>query len=297
MRLLELFSGTHSIGKVAKEMGIEVVSLDRDLGDEDNGYKSPYHIKTDIMDWDYKQFPPHAFDLITASPVCLYWSRLRYTWIGRKCKSIHPTEIITKQHILDEQDKYGKPMVDKVFEIIKYFRPRYWWIENPQTGDMKNYIAETYEEFNKYYDIDYCKYCDWGYQKRTRFWTNIPNFIPKICNKDCENIITITTQEGAKHKGTGKEIQSKTRTMHKSPIGDQNKAKEQKIHRERMGTTKTIMDNGKIIRCNSKALRQKYKDFENLQTKKDKILGSGGTKLERYRIPPKLIKELLECCD
>ena len=27
-RLLELFSGTHSVGKVAKQLGIEVVSLD-----------------------------------------------------------------------------------------------------------------------------------------------------------------------------------------------------------------------------------------------------------------------------
>ena len=30
MRLLELFSGTHSVGKVATELGYEVLSLDVD---------------------------------------------------------------------------------------------------------------------------------------------------------------------------------------------------------------------------------------------------------------------------
>ena len=45
MKTLELFSGTGSVGKVCKNLGIEVVSLDRDL---------PADIKSDIMDWDYK---------------------------------------------------------------------------------------------------------------------------------------------------------------------------------------------------------------------------------------------------
>ena len=31
-------------------------------------------------------------------------------------------------------------MVDKIIEIIEYFKPNYYWIENPQTGGMKYYI-------------------------------------------------------------------------------------------------------------------------------------------------------------
>jgi hypothetical protein len=171
VRVLELFSGTGSIQKVCVERGWDVVSLDRDLKAD---------IKEDIMTWDYKKdYKPGDFDIITASPVCLWWSKLRNTWIGRKIKA-HGDKIITKELLLEDIEKYGKPMVDKVREIIDYFKPKYWWIENPQTGKMKEYITDL-----DYYDVDYCKYSTWGYKKRTRFWTNIKGFEPKKCNKDC----------------------------------------------------------------------------------------------------------------
>ena len=246
MRLLELFSGTHSIGKVAIKQGYEVISLDRDL---------PATIKEDIMTWNYKIYPPKHFDVITASPVCLWWSLLRNTWIGRICKTIHPTDVVTMAMINKDIDTYGKPMVNKIIEIIKYFQPKHWWIENPQTGKMKNYIESMYPEFNTYYDVDYCKYSDWGYQKRTRFWTNIKDYKPKVCKKDCENLV-----EGK--------------------------------HKHRMGSSKIIIDDGKKIVVNTATLRLKYKDFENIQPK---MQVPKTTKTERYRIPPKLIEEFLAC--
>ena len=57
-----------------------------------------------------------------------------------------------------------------------------------------------------------------------------------------------------------------------------------------MGSSKTIKDNGKIIVVNTASLRLKYKDFENIQPKMEI---PKTTKNERYRIPPKLIEELL----
>jgi hypothetical protein len=54
MLILELFSGTGSVGNVAKELGHEVVSLDRDMEAD---------IRADIMDWDYTAvFPTGNFD-------------------------------------------------------------------------------------------------------------------------------------------------------------------------------------------------------------------------------------------
>lgn len=194
MRVLELFSGTHSIGVVAKELGYDIVSLDRDLDENSKiykNYKSPYHIKEDILTWDYKKhFNVGDFDIITASPVCCMWSIVRNCWIGRKFKN--STEIVSKETLQRDIDIYGKPLVDKVFEIIEYFKPKYFWVENPRTSKMWNYIKKTYPQFNdnQYLLFDYCKYSTFGYKKPTIFLTNIPNITPKICNNDCENMDT-----------------------------------------------------------------------------------------------------------
>jgi len=197
MKLLELFSGTHSIGKVAKKKGYDVVSVDRDLGSKcpfGSGYESDIHHQEDIMTWNYKIYPPHHFKVITASPVCMWWSVLRKSWINRVCKKIRPDgEPVSRQDIDDDIDRYGKPMVDKVMEIIDYFKPEYYWIENPDGSDMKHYITKPY------YVVDYCKY-GLPYRKRTRIWTNIEDFEPLKCKYDCEFSTIIKKADGTYRK-------------------------------------------------------------------------------------------------
>ena len=65
MRLLELFSGTGSIGRAFEALGWEVTSLD---------LEGEPTIKCDILDWDHTKFPPGHFQVIWASPVCCEFS-------------------------------------------------------------------------------------------------------------------------------------------------------------------------------------------------------------------------------
>jgi hypothetical protein len=169
-RLLELFSGTHSVGKVAKELNIDVISLDLKGAD----------INIDIMEWNYKEYPIGYFNIIWASPPCRTFSSIKRTHIGRKNKY---GKIVTREDIEKEIITIGLPPLLRTLEIIKYFNPKNYIIENPQTGSMKKYLDLPY------YDVDYCKYANWGYRKRTRLWTNIKGFNPKICKQDCSSCV------------------------------------------------------------------------------------------------------------
>ena len=107
MNLLELFSGTKSVGTIAKSLGFNVISLDLKNAD----------INTDILEWDYKQFDRNHFDFIWSSPPCTEYSIA-------KTRGIRNIE-------------YVNSIVLQTIEIIKYFNPKYFVIQNPQTGLLK----------------------------------------------------------------------------------------------------------------------------------------------------------------
>jgi len=167
MRVLELFSGTGSVGKCCEALGYETLSLDID-GRAD--------ITMSILDWDYKAYPKDSFDMIWASPPCATFSKLQYSHLGRKrkCGSIY-----TREMMETEMKTIGDPLVKKALEIINYFNPELWFLENPNTGRLKD---REYMKDLPYYVVDYCMYCDWGYRKRTRIWTNKRDWIPKTCD-------------------------------------------------------------------------------------------------------------------
>ena len=156
MLLLELFAGTCSVGRVAKNFGYTVISLDLKNAD----------ICSDILEWDYTEYPTGMFQFIWASPPCTEYSRAKTTGVRK----------------IEEANK----IVKKTIEIIEYFKPRWWVIENPQTGLLKN--QDFMKDFD-YKDVDYCKYgC--RYRKRTRLWLNFNHWTPRpLCKKDCGNVV------------------------------------------------------------------------------------------------------------
>ena len=248
MNVLELFSGTHSVGKICDELGWECISVD-------NTMSATYEV--DIMDFDYKMYPKGYFDIIWGSPPCQTFSKVRDVWIGRKT-SHFGDKVITSEMLYDDMIQNGVPLLNRLLEIINYHKPKFYFIENPATGKMKNYVPDTMP----FYIVDYCKYANWGYKKRTQIWTNIKGFQPKVCDKNtpCDQIITINTQEGDKHGGGGKLIKAGTRTLHRAPLCNGRKCKSIK----------------KYLNSDVIPLIQK--------------------KEERYRIPPELIRDLLISC-
>jgi len=178
VRILELFSGTRSIGKVCDYLGWESVSVDFILPADHN---------CDIMDFDYKQYPKDHFDIVWSSPPCTEYSKA-------KTKG--------KRNI-----EYANLIVLKTLEIIQYFNCHYWYLENPQTGKLKD---QPFMLNLPYVDCDYCMYGK-PYRKRTRIWTNRDVKLC-LCNKKCGAFIN-GKHIGSCGNGT-KKYSDKAYTLH-----------------------------------------------------------------------------------
>ena len=161
---LDLFSGTGSVGERLRQLGFHVTSLDIDP-------KTNANIKTDIMTWDYvNQYPPGHFHVIAASVPCNEYSCAKT--VGER-----------KLRAADD-------LVTATLEIVDFFQPLLWWIENPSGGLLK-----TRDHLKKFpfVDVDYCQFSDWGYQKPTRFWGSqqIGKLEDRKCDQwTCPNLMT-----------------------------------------------------------------------------------------------------------
>lgn len=161
MNLLELFAGSRSIGKEAEKFNINVFS-----SDIENFDKVDYVVN--ILDFDVKKVPFKP-DIVWASPPYTGFSvaAIGHHWTGGKGAYIPSTDTA----------KLGILIAKKTIDIIKYFNPKYFFIENPRgllrkMDFMNDMIRHT---------ITYCQYGDTR-MKPTDIWTNNQKWIPKpIC--------------------------------------------------------------------------------------------------------------------
>lgn len=158
MKVLELFAGSRSVGKAAKELDMQVYSSDI------NNFKDIDYV-INILDFDINKVPFKP-DIIWASPPCTGFS---VAAIGRNWN--HDKTPKT------ETARLGIELVQKTIEIINYFQPSYWFMENPRGMLRKLDVVKDYKRNT----ITYCQYGD-ERMKPTDIWTNSNKWIPRpIC--------------------------------------------------------------------------------------------------------------------
>jgi hypothetical protein len=158
MKVLELFAGSRSVGKIAEELGMEVFSSDLI---EFEGI----HYPISILDFDVTKVPFQP-DVIWASPPCTGFSvaAIGHHWAGGKGAYIPKTETA----------KLGIELVKKTLEIIEHFQPTYWFMENPRGVLRKLDVVKGLKKNS----VTYCQYGD-ERMKPTDIWTNSDVWTPK----------------------------------------------------------------------------------------------------------------------
>jgi hypothetical protein len=158
MKVLELFAGSRSVGKIAEQLGMEVFSSDLI---EFEGI----HYPISILDFDVTKVPFQP-DIIWASPPCTGFSvaAIGHHWSGGKGAYIPKTETA----------KLGIELVRKTLEIIEHFQPTFWFMENPR-GVLRK--LDVVKGLNKQ-SVTYCQYGD-ERMKPTDIWTNSIMWTPK----------------------------------------------------------------------------------------------------------------------
>ena len=158
MKVLELFAGSRSVGKIAEELGMEVFSSDLIAFEG-------IHYPISILDFDVTKVPFKP-DVIWASPPCTGFSvaAIGYHWTGGRGAYIPKTDTA----------KLGIELVKKTLEIIEYFQPTYWFMENPRGVLRKLDVVQGLRKNS----VTYCQYGD-ERMKPTDIWTNSEVWIPR----------------------------------------------------------------------------------------------------------------------
>jgi hypothetical protein len=152
MKVLELFAGSRSIGKVGEELGYEVFSSDI------NNFEGIQYV-CDILDFDVDAVP-FVPDIIWASPPCTYFS---VASIGKHWNKDHTPK--SKNALL------GVKFVEATLRIINHFRfinkDLIWYMENPRGKLRKLDVVKGLDRTT----VWYCKYGDVR-AKPTDIWSN-----------------------------------------------------------------------------------------------------------------------------
>tara|TARA_Y100001963_G_C6782865_1_gene450978 strand:+ start:290 stop:967 length:678 start_codon:yes stop_codon:yes gene_type:complete len=172
-KVLELFAGSRSIGKVCDELGYQVFSSD--ITDFGNGID----YVTDIREFDTSKVP-FIPDILWCSPPCTGFS------VAAIGKNWVKGEVFTPK---TDSARLGIELLDATLKLIDYYlklNPNLvWYIENPR-GKMRkspklqptdNTLFEVKNPIIRH-TVTYCQYGD-KRMKPTDIWTNNSNWTPR----------------------------------------------------------------------------------------------------------------------
>ena len=158
IKVLELFAGSRSIGKISETLGWTVWSTDLHPFDRIDH-------AGDILDLDLDLIPFQP-DIIWASPPCTGFSvaSIGHHWTGGRGAYIPKTDTA----------RLGMDLVRRTLEIIEHFNPAAWAIENPRGVLRKLPILDHLPR----HTVTYCQYGDMR-MKPTDIWTNVSGWDPR----------------------------------------------------------------------------------------------------------------------
>jgi site-specific DNA-cytosine methylase len=170
--LLELFSGTGSVGAAVRDMY---------GGDLLKHYSVDIHTKynpttaIDMLQWNYKpdldafleQRTKDDYVIVWMSPPCTQYS-------------------IARSRAKTPRDLEGADaLVERALEIKDYVNPNAWFLENPHGASHSALrlrpIMQPLEQYR-----NECTYCHYGkqFRKRTDIWTNVPVELRRCTKSD-----------------------------------------------------------------------------------------------------------------
>ena len=158
--MLELFAGSRSMGKAAKEIGMTVHSTDLiQFGDIDT--------VGNILSIPIEHWVEMRPDVIHASPPCTSFSvaSIGHHWTGGKGAYIPKTNGAL----------VGLALMHRTLEIIEACKPKVWFIENPR-GLMRKMPEMRAISIRR--TVSYCQYGDTR-MKPTDIWTNCYAWAPR----------------------------------------------------------------------------------------------------------------------
>jgi hypothetical protein len=168
MKILELYSGTQSIGKEFRLKGHEVLSVElNDIFTSDEWKLE--QLTMDIADLT-KEIVLELLgkpDVIWASPMCTTYS-MAASGANNRIKLtdgfLYPLSNKAQLHDVS---------LIRTLILIDQLSPTYYFIENPRAGMRNSYLMQRMNDQGRH-TVTYCQY-GYDYMKPTDLWTNHPN--------------------------------------------------------------------------------------------------------------------------